>query len=266
MEAEVPLTGGRLTTDVVRVADTVRRPTTASAEFVAHLLRHLAARGFGGAPRHLGRDDRGREILTFLPGEVPSKWRRHTDAQVSAAARLLRGFHDASRGLRAAGFARDFFSGYDGADAVICHHDPGPNNTVFRDGVPVAFIDVDFAAPGRRIEDVAYLAWSWCLSSRPDRGPASEQARQVRLLANAYALDPDEREGLVDAIRDRMRRNVTFWSAREGDRPAEIITWTLGELAYVDTHDAVFREFCHPSSRPDHGYGGNLGPRSAPQP
>jgi aminoglycoside phosphotransferase (APT) family kinase protein len=37
-----------------------------------------------------------------------------------------------------------------------CHHDPGPNNTVFRDGRPVALIDFDFAAVGDPLEDVGY--------------------------------------------------------------------------------------------------------------
>ncbi|NUT37261.1 MAG: phosphotransferase [Hamadaea sp.] len=259
MATEVPLTGGRLTSGVVRVADTVRRPAPPAGQFTAALLDHLHARGFTGTPRHLGRDDQGREILSFLPGDVPAKWRRHTDGQVTAAARLLRGFHDASRDLAApAGFAREFFSGYEEDDAVICHHDPGPNNTVFRAGVPVAFIDVDFAAPGRRIEDVAYLAWSWCISSRPDRGSPAEQARQVRELAAAYGLTAAEHAALPDAIRDRMRRNVEFWRARPGDRSAEIVAWTLGERAFLDAHATAFR--------PDQGYCANLGARSAPQP
>lgn len=52
-----------------------------------------------------------------------------------------------------------------GGGEVVWHHDPGPNNTVFRDGVPVAFIDFDFAAVGETLEDVGYTAWSWCISS-----------------------------------------------------------------------------------------------------
>lgn len=51
--SEVPLAGGRTTEGVVRVGDTVRRPTKARAPFVHELLRHLEARGFSGAPRFL---------------------------------------------------------------------------------------------------------------------------------------------------------------------------------------------------------------------
>ncbi len=34
------------------------------------LLRHLEARGFAGAPRVLGLDEQGREVLSYLPGET----------------------------------------------------------------------------------------------------------------------------------------------------------------------------------------------------
>jgi hypothetical protein len=34
------------------------------------LLGHLHAAGFGGAPRPLGLDEFGREVLTFIPGTI----------------------------------------------------------------------------------------------------------------------------------------------------------------------------------------------------
>src|SRR5688500_11708924 len=57
VEPEVPLSGGRLTSGVVRVADTVRRPTGPHSPFVHRLMRHLAWVGFEAAPRLLGRAD-----------------------------------------------------------------------------------------------------------------------------------------------------------------------------------------------------------------
>lgn len=175
MENEVPLSGGRITLGVVRVGDTVRRPATASSSFVAELLGDLHRQGFTGAPRHLGFDTAGREILTYLPGQVPARFQRWTDPQVAAAGSLLRAFHDATRGSRLAG-----------RNPVVCHHDPGPNNTVFADDVPFAFIDFDTAAPGDPLEDLGYMAWTWCISSKPDAPPATAQAAQVRVLADAY--------------------------------------------------------------------------------
>lgn len=98
MTDEIPLTGGNVNT-VVRVGDTVRRVCGPWSTTVQQLLLHLERTGFAGAPRFLGIDDRGREILTFIPGDVgflPYIW---DDAAVVAAAQLLRQLHDASAGF-----------------------------------------------------------------------------------------------------------------------------------------------------------------------
>jgi hypothetical protein len=68
---ETGLTGGRLTPGVVQVGDTARRPTSPPFAFVHELLRHLEWAGFTAAPRFLGIDRRGREILSYLDGQVP---------------------------------------------------------------------------------------------------------------------------------------------------------------------------------------------------
>ena len=68
-EPEIELHGGTHG-PVVRVGDTVRRVPGAASQAIHALLRHLELVGFSGAPRCLGFDDKGREILTFIPGEV----------------------------------------------------------------------------------------------------------------------------------------------------------------------------------------------------
>jgi Ser/Thr protein kinase RdoA (MazF antagonist) len=225
------LGGGRLTAGVVRIGATVRRPASSASAFTAALLTHLAAAGFDGAPRYLGRDEAGRDILTFLPGEVPAKWRAFDDGQVSAAGRLLRRLHESTRGLV--------------PKSVVCHHDAGPNNTVFRDGRPVAFIDFDFAAVGDPLEDLGYMAWSWCISSKPSRGDAASQARQVRVLADAYGVSAGQRRALPEAIDARLVRNERFWSERppaviSGPAADEVLAWTRREKAFLREFRAEF--------------------------
>jgi hypothetical protein len=66
--SEEILPGGTLTGGVVRVGDTVRRPAGPWTPAVQALLRHLHDAGFPGGPRPLGLDERGREVLTFVPG------------------------------------------------------------------------------------------------------------------------------------------------------------------------------------------------------
>lgn len=63
---EEPLSGGAVTT-VVRVGQTVRRARSKRSAFVQRLLTFLEERGWHGAPRYLGVDERGREVLEY-PG------------------------------------------------------------------------------------------------------------------------------------------------------------------------------------------------------
>ncbi len=102
--APVPLAGGRLTKGVVRVGDTVRRPASPASDFIRRLLRHFESLGILWAPRYLGQDDLGRDMLTYLRGAVAPRWGYFPDHQVEQAARLLRAFHDATRGSELAAF------------------------------------------------------------------------------------------------------------------------------------------------------------------
>jgi Ser/Thr protein kinase RdoA (MazF antagonist) len=232
----VPLRGGRISRGVVRVGEVVRRPVCESSAFMAALLELLERQGFTGAPRYLGQED-GADLLSFIPGTVPERFQAWSDGQVQAAASLLRAMHDATRGSDLAGRCD-----------VVCHHDPGPNNVVFQDGRPMAFIDFAEAAPGSRLEDVAYLAWTWSISSKESM-PLPRQAEQVRLAADAYGLEVAERQALVDCILERQARNVRFWAeflARPATASAttaqltDRIAWSRREHAYVFTHRETF--------------------------
>lgn len=210
---EQPLPGGFIN-QVVRVGDTVRRPASPRAGFVRRLLRHLERHQWPGAPRFLGTDEHGREILTFIDGHVP--WQADqrsrqvpSEAALVEVARLVREFHDLTAGTELAGDAE-----------VACHNDLSPKNTVYRDrgdGLrPVAFIDWDIAAPGERIHDVAHVCWQYA-DLGPDIDTPIEAARLVRLIADAYGLA--DRSALVDMIlwwQDRCWRGIEA-GAEAGD-------------------------------------------------
>jgi Ser/Thr protein kinase RdoA (MazF antagonist) len=228
---EIALQAGRITRGVVRVGDTVRRPAKASSPFVAELLAHLEARGCCWAPRYLGQDRSGRDVLSYLEGSVPAKWQKFEDSQLRAAAVIIRALHDATSG---SGLA---------PRGVVCHYDPGPNNFVFRNDLPVALIDFDTAAPGTALQDLGYMAWAWCLSSNPARGDVELQARQVRILADAYGASAAERAQLPEAIVERLHRNVQFWSDQIAspveiltphEKLAELVAWSKHEKQYVE--------------------------------
>ena len=101
--AEAPRPVGNVT-EIMRGGETVRRATSPQSPAAHGLLRHLEACGFDGAPRFLGLDDRGREVLTFVDGEVncyPLPYHIWSDETLVGAARLLRRFHDATLGYGA---------------------------------------------------------------------------------------------------------------------------------------------------------------------
>ena len=203
---EYPLRGGSVNT-VVRAGDTVRRQP--GGRFVHELLGFFERSGWGGAPRFLGLDEQGREILSFVEGYVP--WQESgmpgvtaetvmADASLARVAELVREFHDLTAGTLLAGDAE-----------VVCHNDLAPSNTVYSPGesglCPVAFIDWDLAAPGRRIHDVAHVCWQY-LGLGPGAlvGPA---ARGIRLICDAYRLDG--RDEILDVImwwQDRCWRGI----------------------------------------------------------
>lgn len=63
------------------------------------LLSHLHAAGFHGAPRPLGLDEPGREVLTFIPGVIPrpGSFRLLLAATLFAHDSAWLGVHDPAR-------------------------------------------------------------------------------------------------------------------------------------------------------------------------
>src|SRR5215469_1400492 len=90
---------GGAVTGAVRVGDTVRRVMGPWSPAVHSLLRHLERDGFDGAPRVLGADESGREILSYLPGRTvfevtPSASAADLDLILYGVGQLLRRYHD----------------------------------------------------------------------------------------------------------------------------------------------------------------------------
>lgn len=227
---EVELPRGDVTEGVVRIGETVRRPAAAHGAAVADYLDHLAAVGFGASPRHLGRDRSGRDVLTYLHGEVPGDppeaWAAQ-EALLVSVARLLRGLHQASAGYAAErGFAAPAGSQWFRlplpADAdlaavpappepeLVSHNDITPQNVVVRDGQAVGLVDFDMAGPTSKLLEVWTTAMYWVPLRDPrDLWPAwhgVDQAARLRLFADAYGLSEADREALVGVGTDHAER------------------------------------------------------------
>jgi len=68
---ETILSGGQSTECVVRIGNTVHRTKSENYEFIHSILLFLEKRNFLYAPKFLGIDKKGREMLSFVEGEVP---------------------------------------------------------------------------------------------------------------------------------------------------------------------------------------------------
>jgi len=178
----------------VRIGATVRRPTGPWTGVVHDLLRHLERSGLDGVPRVLGGDERGREVVSYLPGVVrdPDDW-TPDDTLLADAVGWLRRFHRAVADFRPAGAVQ--WRGVARALAgheIVCHHDCGTYNWVVDGGRFAGMIDWDVAAPGVPLDDVAFLAWTGVPLYRD--AVLADVVRRLRLVADTYGdgVRPDE--------------------------------------------------------------------------
>lgn len=250
---EIPLVGGTNNRGlVVRRGDTVRRPLGPTSSAIHALLAHLAEVGFDGAPRLLGIDDRGREVLTFIPGDAVTPpypaWALTDDALRSVAV-LLRRYHEAVAGFAVAGHDWPAVAPPEFDEGLACHSDLNLDNVIFRDGRAAALIDFDWANPGSPVWDVAGAVRLWA-PLRPDRyiddARRGAGLKRMRTFVTAYGVELDP-ERLVRAVRlnhDRMYRLIedggragnagfaAYW-AEARDRAAATAAW------YAEQHDTL---------------------------
>ena len=223
------------------------------------LLRHLERRGFHGAPRVLGIDEYGREVLTYIEGDVPSSssWQRGHATRLPAAAlqddalvaagELIRALHDA---------AVDFVPNDPVwrehpypllPGEIVCHGDLGPHNTVYRDGIPVAFIDWDVARPNDPLLEFGHAAWwfvpladdSYCVemgfAEPPDRG------KRLGLFADAYGA---ERAAVLDLVREAKQREAErprYWPGMTAATVASFLRHIVRELEWLAANERALR-------------------------
>lgn len=200
------------------VDGTVRRPVRAWSYTVHDLLRHLERRGFSGAPRVLGVDERGREVLTYLQGETAGNsepwpaW-THSDQALEDVGRWLRDYHLA---------VADYVPPNDAVwregqrwqpGLIIGHGDPAPYNAVWTSNGLVGLIDWDNAGPVRPEEDLAWAAFSWTPLHAPEvvtrEGFTSFSERRERLerFLSAYGWEGTTEE-VLSRIDARLHRQT----------------------------------------------------------
>lgn len=190
---------------VTRVGDTVRRPRRATSAATQALLNHLADVGFDGAPRYLGIDERGREVLSYIPGHAaipPYPDWAFTDTTLASVGRLLRRYHDAVATFDPTGHHWPHPVPQRFRDGLVSHNDPNLDNIIFEDGQAIALIDFDLAGPGSAAWDLACCARLWAPLRAPRDTPEEVRRRsltRLALFADAYGASPRERAEMIEA-------------------------------------------------------------------
>ena len=263
---EQRLGGGRSTTGVVRIGDTVRRPTGPWTATIHAYLRHLSAAGFAAAPEVLGIDERGREILRYIPGDTwgdrihpdepktelvtirPWPEATRSDRALVAVGHIYADLHRAAHGFRPeAPVWREYEIPMRDND-IVCHGDAGPWNAVYHDGIPIALIDWDRAQPARPIEDLASIAWHF-VPLGPDNflrasgfSQPFETGRRLRVLCDAYGLA--DRESILPAlslVKQLGPTKLRYWQPVRAGAAAQHLRAASRDLEWLEQNAATLR-------------------------
>jgi hypothetical protein len=261
---EILLNGGLTNAGrVSRVGNTVRRPWRSTSSATWALFDHLARVGFDGAPRFLGIDNRGREILSFIPGEAaiePHQDWALTDEALVSVAELLRRYHAAAASFDASRHRWPDFVPPEFREGLVSHNDPNLDNVIFSGGVAVGLIDFDLASPGTAVWDVTCAARLWA-PLRDERDVPEElrgrSLERLRIFVDAYGLARRDRSRVVDAAihtHDRCYRVVR--RAVDGGHETFGRMWREGGWAranrtqrWIASHDRDMRAVLSPGGR-----------------
>jgi hypothetical protein len=187
----------------MRVGSTVRRPTGPWTPAVHALLGYLAER-LPCIPRVLGLDERGREVLSYMPGHViQAKTERLTPGQIVSLVRWTRSFHAAVAGFTHPGPWRYFPVA---EPTLIGHNDIAPYNACFDGDEVTGVFDWDLSGPSTPVLELAFIAWN-CVPLWSDIGPDAA-AERLTLIASAYGgIEP---ASILLAVPDRIQRMLDW--------------------------------------------------------
>jgi phosphotransferase family enzyme len=227
----------------VRIGDTMRKPWLPSTERTTAYLLALRDRGID-LPEPHGRDEAGRLILDYVPGDLASDRGPLDGALLRRVGALLRTIHEASAGLP----VPDDWGVLIPADRpdLLCHNDVAAWNLVI-DGDRLVLIDWDGAGPSTRLWDLAYAAISFGHLFPTHQADAAA----VRLAAFLDGYDADDalRAALPKTMgrRARAMHRLLQRSHETGDEPwASMYLDGHGEhwdrtADHVVEHEAVWR-------------------------
>jgi hypothetical protein len=229
--SEETLPGGK-TDGAVRIGGVVHKKAAPWTPSVHALLRHLEQAGVDGVPRALGFDEQGRQMLTYMSGEmigdrVPWPAWVYADSTLVQVGTWMRRIHDATAVFVPPEDERWFIGRTMRPGWIVGHQDAAPYNAVMDGDRLVGFFDWDTAGPSPREDDLGFSALLWVPLTAPDAGEQSgsydlmDRSRRLHLLLDAYRYDGDRRAfGAAIVRRAGRQAGVIRSMADAGDRAA----------------------------------------------
>src|SRR5262249_38878034 len=260
--SEQTLPGGN-TDGAVRIGDVVHKRALPWTPTVHALLRHLESADVDGVPRARGFDEQGRQMLTYLPGEVIGDsvaWPAwvYADSTLVQVGQWMRRIHDVTAVFIPPSDERWFTGRTMQPGWIVGHQDAAPYNAVMDGDRLVGFFDWDTASPSPRDDDLAFSALLWVPLTAPaaDHEPASPAltalSRRLRRLLDAYRYEGD-RAAFGAAIVQRAGRQagVIRTMADGGDRAAIALLPIAGQLDLAASYvEALPGDFWTPLDAP----------------
>jgi aminoglycoside phosphotransferase len=198
MNSKEEILGGTLN-HVVKINGLVQRQVKGHPMLHQYLI-YLEKAGMAGVPRFLGIDEKGREILTYVPGDTAESGLDfdhpflHSDHAICDMAKFLRRLHDISAGFLPtainSGWTNPQLPG--GHYETICHGDAAIWNFALTGGQITGMFDFDQACPGTRAWDLTITLFSAVLPSCYDYEPtehADDTRRRIKLFFSAYGME-----------------------------------------------------------------------------
>lgn len=218
--------------EIIRDDIGVHRPAGWWTPATQDLLRNLNDKGFSYAPKPLGYDKEGKEVISFIEGEsgVAGWGKIVSEAGLVKFAKLLRKYHDSVRDYKPEGL--EWVDGHKnfGPCEIICHGDFGPWNIIWKGAEPVGLVDWDMARPASPEFDILYAieysapirsdkeAISWHhFSSPPNR------KRRIEVFLEAYGYPPISHIATKIAKMQNQTENLARYLGNRGIEPQA--TW-----------------------------------------